>query len=60
MNYKKIKICLNNAIKRIKNSKKGCAQAWIYIKNYCDNNNLNIEERIYIYKSINKYLTKQI
>ena len=57
MNYEKIKTCINTAIKKIK--LKGSATAWIYIKNYCDNNMLNIKEREYIYKQIEKYLKKK-
>lgn len=59
MDYKKIKTCINNAIKRINNNKKGCSCAWVYIKNYCDNNYLTLQERTYIYKTIDKYLSKK-
>lgn len=59
MNYKKIKTCLNNAIKRINTERKGCACAWTYIKNYCDNNNFGMPERDYIYRAIDRYLEKR-
>ena len=59
MNYPKIKTCLTRAIVRINAPRKGYKSAWSYIKNYCDNNNLNIEERTYIYKTIEKYQKKQ-
>ena len=58
-NNKKIKTCLNNAINRINNPRKGCSYAWTYIKNYSDNNDFTIQERQYIYKTIDKYLSKR-